>query len=202
MKLTYLQIGTLILIGIGVLIACNPEVSESNSGSKKQTNQEEISSKKLFDEGYKSYQTGDAERAVNKLVEALEKEKLKDRPDSILLSNIYNIRGEVYMSQGVATLSQSDFAFALEYNPKNESLLNNLGIWFSIEQFSSPDYNKSLEYFNQALLISPDRKDIVLNRAVIKIKSGDKEGGCKDLNELHEKKYPDAKIAIQRFCNN
>jgi tetratricopeptide (TPR) repeat protein len=201
-KIIYLQTGIIAFIGICGLIACNSGVSNSNPVKQEQISHEMTSSQKLFDEGNESYKNGNIEEAVDKFVKALETEKSQEKPDSLLLSNIHNIRGEVYLSQGVAILSQSDFAFASEYNPKNESALNNLAIWFSIEQFATPDYDKSLEYFNKALLISPDRKDIALNRAVIKIKSGDGTDGCKDLNQLQSEGYPDAEIAIQRFCNN
>lgn len=111
------------------------------------------------------------------------------------------VRGEVYLSVGVALLSQSDFAYALQYNPGNESALNNLGIWFSIEHFSTPDYKKSFEYFDKAIVAQPGRKDIQLNKACVKIQSGDKSG-CDDLRKLEGEGYPDAKIALQRFCTS
>lgn len=159
------------------------------------------SSQKLYDEGVIAYRKGDAKIAVDKLSDAIKKEKEKSNPDKQLLSNMHNIRGEVYLSVGVAVLSQSDFAYALDYNPTNESALNNLGVWFSIKQFATPDYVKSIDYFNKAIELRPDRKDIILNRAVTKIKSGDKSG-CDDLKKLDAEGYPDAKIALQRFCNN
>ena len=199
--MTYLKTG-ITFMGIIILIACNSEVSQSNSSKNKKTDQVGRSSQELFDIGNENYQNGQLKKAVDKFVEALKVEKQKDKPDSLLLSNIYNIRGEVYLSQGVAVLSQSDFAYASDYNPKNESALNNLAIWFSIEQFSNPDYARSFEYFNKALLINPKRKDIQLNKAIILVKSGDKEAGCKILNELKSEGYADAEIAIQRFCEN
>jgi len=159
------------------------------------------SSQKLFDLGFSAYHNGDHKTAINKLSEAIKKENDKSNPDKQLLSNIHNIRGEAYLSVGVAVLSQSDFVYALDYNPKNESALNNLGVWFSIEQFSTPDYKKSLEYFDKAIRLQPDRKDIILNKAIIKIKSGDMTG-CEDLKKLDSDGYPDAKIGLQQFCKN
>ena len=156
-------------------------------------------SQKLFDEGVKLYRSGKAKEAVDKLSDAIKKEKDKSSPDKRLLSNIYCIRGEVYLSVGVAILSQSDFTYALQYNQDNESALNNLGIWFSIERFNTPDYKRSFEYFDKAILIQPNRKDIQLNKACVKIQSGDKTG-CDDLRKLDSEGYPDAGIALQRFC--
>lgn len=157
------------------------------------------SSQKLFDLGINAYKKGDYKTSVDKLSDAIKKEKDKREPYKQLLSNIHNIRGEEYLSLGVAILSQSDFVYALEYNPSNESALNNLGVWFSIEQFSTPDYKKSLEYFDKAFVLRPDRKDIILNRAVVKIKSGDSIG-CDDLKKLDDEGYSDAKIGLQQFC--
>ena len=161
----------------------------------------EMSSQKLFDDGIKAYQNGDSKTAVDKLSNAIKKEQEKNNPDKKLLSNIYNIRGEVYLSVGVAVLSQSDFTHALDYNSTNEAALNNLGIWFSMEKFSTPDYKKSIDYFDKAITLRPDRKDIILNRAVIKIKSGDNTG-CDDLKKLDADGYPNAKIGLQQFCKN
>lgn len=158
-------------------------------------------SQKLYEQGRKLYHSGNAEKAVDKLSDAIKKETDKSNPNNRFLSNIYCIRGEVYLSVGVAILSQSDFAYALQYNPDNESALNNLGIWYSIEHFSTPDYKKSFEYFDKALAIQPNRKDIQLNKACVKIQSGNKTG-YDDLKKLDSQGYSDAKIALQKFCSN
>ena len=157
------------------------------------------STQELFDLGFNAYQNGDPKTAVNKLSDAIKMEKGKLNPDKNLLSNIYNIRGEVYLSVGVAVLSQSDFANSLNCDPTNESALNNLGVWFSIETFATPDYERSLNYFDMAVKIRPDRQDIILNRAIVKIKSGD-QTGCQDLEDLAKENYPDAIVGLQRFC--
>ncbi len=156
-------------------------------------------SQKLYDEGVKLYRSGSHEKAVNKLSDAVKKETDKSNPDKKLLSNMHCIRGEVYFSVGVAILSQSDFVYALQYNPDNSSALNNLGIWHSTERFITPDYKKSFEYFDKAIAIRPDRKDIQMNKAIVKIKSGDKTG-CDDLRKFCDEDYPDAKSALQEFC--
>jgi lipoprotein NlpI len=103
------------------------------------------------------------------------------------------------LSVGVAILSQSDFAHSLQYNPNNESALNNLGIGFSFERFAPPDYERSFQYFDKAIVIQPNRKDIQLNKACAKIQSGDKTG-CDDLRRLEREGYSKAKVAQQRFC--
>lgn len=161
----------------------------------------EKSTQEIFEQGKNAYHDGDTKAAIDKFSNAIKMEKGKGNQDKKLLSNIYNLRGEVYLSLGVATLSQSDFVYALDFNPTNESALNNLGVWFSIEQFAKPDYKKSLDYFDKAIALTPARKDVVLNRAVVKIKSGDKTG-CDELRKLEAEGYSDAKTALQQFCNN
>jgi lipoprotein NlpI len=158
------------------------------------------STRDLFERGVEHYQNGNPEAAVDTLSDAIAKEKSKSVQDKKFLSDLFCIRGEVYLSVGVAILSQSDFANAIQCNPENESAMNNLGIWFSIPAFSTPDYETSLEYFDKALALQPERKDIQLNRACVKIRSGDKTG-CDDLRKLDGEGYPDAKIALQRFCD-
>jgi tetratricopeptide (TPR) repeat protein len=158
-------------------------------------------SKKLFDEGAKLYHAGKAKEAVEKFSDAIKKETSKPNPDKKLLSNIYCLRGEVYLSVGVAILSQSDFVYSLEYNPGNESALNNLGIWFSIDRFATPDYERAFQYFDKAIAIQPNRKDIQLNKACVKIQSGD-QTGCDDLRRLGSEGYTDAINAHQRFCRS
>jgi Tfp pilus assembly protein PilF len=158
-------------------------------------------STKLFNDGVNLYRNGKMEKAVEKLSEAIKKESTRSDPDKKLLSNIHCIRGEVYLSVGVAILSQSDFTYALQYNPDNASALNNFGIWHSIKQFTTPDYIKSFEYFDKAIAIRPDRKDFQMNKACIKIQSGDKSG-CDDLSKLDTEDFPDAKMALKRFCSN
>jgi len=157
------------------------------------------SPQRLYERGRALYASGKAEQAVEKLSDAIKMEEASANPDKRLLSNIYCVRGEVYLSVGVAILSQSDFAISLENNPQNESALNNLGIWFSIEHFNKPNYERSFAYFNQALAIQLGRKDIQLNKACVKIQSGDKTG-CEDLRRLESEGYQPAKIALGRFC--
>ena len=154
---------------------------------------------KLFDQGLELYQTKKVNRAIDILSDAIKIENKKTSPNKILLSNIHCLRGEVYLSVGVAVLSQSDFTFALEHNPNNESALNNLAIWFSIEKFATPDYKRAFAYFDKAIALKPNRKDIQLNKACIKIQSGDKTG-CDDLRKLENEGYPAAKIALEKLC--
>ena len=139
-------------------------------------------------------------QAVELYSEAIKVEKEKSEPNKLFLSEIYCFRGERYLSQGVAILSSSDFLHALENNPQNGIAHNNLGIWFSIKQFAKPDYNRAIVHLNLAVKYCPDRPDFVMNRAVMKIRNGQKEIGRIELEELYKKGYSDAKIAIERFC--
>ena len=153
----------------------------------------------LLNEGLKLYRAGKAMKAVDKLSDAIKRETSKPSPDKMLLSIVHCLRGEVYLSVGVAILSQSDFVISLDYNPSNESALNDLGIWFSIERFNAPDYKRSLEYFDKAITIQPNRKDIQLNKACVKIQSGD-QTGCDDLRRLEGAGYPAAILALEKYC--
>jgi lipoprotein NlpI len=131
--------------------------------------------------------------------QAIDVELAKPKPDSLMLSNCDNFLGKIYLFGGSAVLSQSNLSFALDYNPKNEAVLNNFGLWYSMEQFATPDYKKSIDYFDQALAIAPDLQYISLNRAVVKILSGDKSG-CAELKQMEGEGYRDATIALERYC--
>jgi Tfp pilus assembly protein PilF len=156
------------------------------------------STEKLFREGMTAYQHGDARNAVEKLSKAIYHENNKTNPDHYLLSDIYNIRGEAYLSASVAMRSHADFMHALVYHPGNENALNNLGVWYFLGHAGSPDYRKSLEYLDRALRLNPERKDITLNRAIVRIKSGN-EMGFEDLKKLELEEYPDASIALMEY---
>lgn len=154
-------------------------------------------SKKLAE---KAGQTNDPHKAVELYSDAIKYEKETKKPDKEFLSNLYLWRGEIYLSQGVAILSSSDFLHAIEYNPQNGIAHNDLGIWFTIEHFASPDFVRALEHIEKAVKYCPDRRDFMMNLAVIKIKSGQKEIGRKELEQLYKDGYSDAQIAIERFC--
>lgn len=164
-----------------------PRISESSSAAHK-----------LFKEGLSAYRHGDAKNAVDKLSKALHNESGQVNPDHFLLSEIHNIRGEAYLSAKVAQRSHDDFMHALVYNPGNENALNNLGVWHFLGASGKPDYLKSLEYFDRALRLNPYRKDITLNRAIVRIKSGNFMG-LEDLKKLELEKYPDATVALMEF---
>lgn len=149
----------------------------------------------------KAGQENDLHKAVDLYSDAIKIEKEKDNPDNDFISDIYRQRGEIYLNQGVAVLSSSDFLQAIDHNPKNGIAHNNLGIWFSIEHFNTPDFDRAIEHLDKAVENCPDRPDFKLNRAVIRVKKGDKETGRKDLEQLYKDGYSDAKIAIERFCD-
>jgi tetratricopeptide (TPR) repeat protein len=153
---------------------------------------------KLFE---KAIKTNDPLKAVELYSDAIMYEKRKDNPDNKFLSEIYLHRGEIHLNNGVAILSSSDFLQSIELDPSNGVAHNDLGIWYSIEHFNTPNFEKALEHLNKAIELCPDRADFKMNRAVIKIKMGDKETGRKELERLNEDGYLDAKIAIERFCD-
>jgi len=149
----------------------------------------------------KASMTRDPLKAVEIYSDAIKFEKEKVNPDNNFLSDIYLQRGEIYLNQGVAILSSSDFLQSIDLNSKNGIAHNNLGIWYTIEHFYTPDFNKALEHLDKAIEYCPDRSDFKMNRAIIKIKMGDKETGRKELEQLYMDGYTDAKVAIERYCS-
>lgn len=141
----------------------------------------------------------DPEMAVNLYTDAIAIEKKKDSPDRKLLSEIYQFRGELYLSLGVALLSSSDFMHSLEYDPDNAISHNNLGIWHTVEQFATPDHDKALKHIEKAISLAPDRLDFQMSRAVIKAKLGDAEAAKAELEALYAKGLEDARVAMERF---
>jgi tetratricopeptide (TPR) repeat protein len=148
----------------------------------------------------KAANSRNVKEAVDLYSQAIKVESEKPNPDKYFLSEVYRLRGDIYFSQGVAILSSSDWLHAIELNPENGIAHNNLGIWFTIEQFAKPDLKRAIEHFDLAVQYCPDRPDFVMNRAVIKIQDGQLEIGKKELEELYSQGYTDAKIAIERFC--
>jgi len=155
-------------------------------------------SKKLVDKALKEK---DPLKAVKLYSDAIQNEKEKANPDHQFLSKIYLLRGEIYLNNGVAILSSSDFLNAIKCDPNNGIAHNDLGIWYTIEHFNTPDFEKALKHIEKAIESCPDRPDFKMNRAVIKIKKGDKKIGRNELEQLYRDGYHDAKIAIERFLD-
>jgi len=149
----------------------------------------------------KASRTSNPEKAVNLYSDAIKYEKEKESPDKNFLSDIYLLRGEIYLSQGVAILSSSDFLNSIDLNPKNGIAHNDLGIWFTIEHFNTPDFDRALEHLNKAVEFCPDRLDFKMNKAIVKVKMGDKETGRQELEELLKNGYAEARVAIEKFCD-
>ena len=148
----------------------------------------------------KAANTKNVKKAVELYSESIKVEQGKPNPDKYFLSEVYRLRGDIYFTQRVATLSSSDWLHAIKYNPQNGIAHNNLGLWFTIEQIAQPDYKRAIEHLDLAVKYCPDRPDFVMNRSVAKIKDGQKEIGRRELEELYHQGYKDAKIAIERFC--
>ena len=166
---------------------------------KKEKSNEKPIEKDSFELFKLAQSSKDPKISVKLYSDAIDIEKRKESPNKEFLSEIYQWRGELYMNLQVAILSSSDFLHSIEYNPKNAISHNNLAVWFTIPQFSTPDWKRSFEHFDKAIEFAPDRLDFQMNRAVIKIKSGDIESGKLELEKLYSNGYGDAKIAMDRF---
>jgi len=158
----------------------------------------DLSARKLLMEGQTAYQYGDAKNAVEKLSMAISRENEQIYPDTYLLSEIHNIRGEAYIAVRAVINALTDFTISIVYQETNENALNNLGVWYSLHAIAAPDFKKSLAYFDQALRLNPERKDILMNRAIVRIKSGNIMG-YEDLKKLELEKYEAATIALMEY---
>ncbi len=147
----------------------------------------------------KASRTNNPEKAISLYSDAINLEKEKENPDKNFLSDIYLLRGEIYLSQGVAILSSSDLMNSIDFNPKNGIAHNDLGIWFTIEDFNTPDYDRALEHLNKAIEFRPDRLDFKMNKAIVKVKMGDKETGRQELEQLLIDGYAEAQVAIEKY---
>ena len=53
----------------------------------------------------------------------------------------------------------------------------------------------------KAVEFCPERLDFKMNKAIIKVKIGEKETGRQELEQLLQDGYTEAKIAIEKFCD-
>ena len=146
-------------------------------------------------------QTTDPEKAARLFSAAIRYEKEKENPDKKFLSDIYLLRGEIYMARGEADLSSSDLQSSIELNPSNGIAHNDLAIWYTLEHFAPPDFRKALKHLNEAVEYCPDRRDFKMNRAIVKVKMGEKGTGKRELEQLLEDGYEEARVAIEKFCD-
>ena len=160
--------------------------------------------KKIKDPGKlasKASRTTDPLKAVDLYSDAIKYERETKSPNKKFLSDMYLLRGEIYLSQGAAILSSSDFLNSIELNPINGIAHNDLGIWFTIEHFNTPDFDQAFEHISSAVELCPGRLDFKMNKAIIKFKMGDKETGRQELEQLLKDGYAEAKVAIEKFCD-
>jgi tetratricopeptide (TPR) repeat protein len=143
----------------------------------------------------------DNKKAAKLYSDAIRYEKQKESPDKNFLSDIYLLRGEIYLGQGSADLSLSDLLNSIGFNPRNGIAHNDLGIWYTLEHFDTPDFEKALEHLDKAVECRPDRLDFKMNRAIVKVKMGDKETGRQELEQLLNYGFTEAKVAIEKFCD-
>ena len=149
----------------------------------------------------KAERTTNPLEAVELYSDAIMYEKKKEYPYTKLLSDLFLKRGEIHLNNGVAILSSSDFLQSIENDLKNGIAHNDLGIWHTIEHFNTPDFDKALEHLDKAVKYCPERQDFKMNRAVIKIKMGNKIAGRNELEQLIQNGYEPARIAIEKFCD-
>jgi hypothetical protein len=60
--------------------------------------------------------------------------------------------------------------------------------------YTESDLDKAVEF-------CPDRRDFKMNRAIVKVKMGEKETGRLELEQLLEDGFSEAAVAIEKFCD-
>jgi tetratricopeptide (TPR) repeat protein len=73
-----------------------------------------------------------------------------------------------------------DYNKALEFDPKNDGIYNNLGI----AKMSKKDVEGAIENYNKALEINKNSTQALMNRSNAKIIKGDTRGAIQDLNSV------------------
>ena len=118
-----------------------------------------------------------------KAVEYLSK-AIKLQPDN---SDIYNMRGSIYMTTGKNQLAYDDFNKAIQLNPINADYYNNRGTIYD----KTGHYLHAIKDFDEAILFDSNAATFYNNRASVHLKHGDKKNGCLDAERACVLKYCD-----------
>jgi tetratricopeptide (TPR) repeat protein len=98
---------------------------------------------------------------------------------------VYCTLGFWYSKTGELKKAYNNLRLSLEYNSTHPYTLNNLGHVFYLQG----DYKKALELTNQSLDIDPSNSYAYKNRALIYLKTGEKDLAYFDLTKAKELGY-------------
>ena len=92
----------------------------------------------------------------------------------------------------------SDYSTAIKLNPNFGDAYYNRG---NVKAQKLNDFKGAITDYDKAIYINPNDREAYGNRGLSKIKSGQKEGGCMDLNKANELGYSKAPQLLQKYCN-
>lgn len=118
-----------------------------------------------------------------KAIEYLNK-AIKLQPDN---SASYNLRGNIYFTQGLNQLAVNDFNKAIQLNPTNADYYNNRGIIYE----RTGHYQEAIKDFDEAILFDSNDATYYSNRAAFQLRHGDKIVGCLDAQ----------RACVLKFCD-
>lgn len=112
---------------------------------------------------------------------------------------------EAYYNRGISKAKLqnysgaiSDYSTAIRLNPNFENAYYNRG---NVKAQKLNDFKGAIVGYDKAIKINPNDGEAYGNRGLSKIKLGQKEGGCRDLNKANELGYSKAPQLLQKYCN-
>jgi tetratricopeptide (TPR) repeat protein len=113
-------------------------------------------------------------------------------------SSAYVSRGILYAKSGKFNLGLEDLNKAILLDPENlQGYLNRGVIHLNLKS-----YKEAISDFSITLRMKPQFDYAYFNRGLAKIFSGDKNGGCSDLNKSAQLGFNQAQQAMHQYCSN
>jgi len=92
----------------------------------------------------------------------------------------------------------SDYSTAIKLNPNFEDAYYNRG---NVKAKKLNDFKGAIADYDKVIGLNPNDREAFGNRGLSKIKLGQKEAGCSDLNKANELGYSKAPQLIEKYCN-
>lgn len=116
------------------------------------------------------------------------------QPDT---ADTYTKRGMVYAALKQPEKAIKDFDKALKLNPSETNALYNRGnIYFQLD-----DFERAGKDFATAIEIDPVFAKAFFGLGIVQQKMGKKDAACLSLKRANKLGYPDAKEALETYCN-
>ena len=111
--------------------------------------------------------------------------------------DIYSYRSRIYFKLGQYAKAQPDLEKYLNLNPGNSSMWSNLGMLARLNK----QYVNSLNAFNRAIQMDPDKLDYYYKRSMTYYEMGDIQRARNDLNFLKSNGFEGIKPEYERILN-